>query len=321
MHWLLASALLPLLLQTARADEPITPLPLTAPIANVEKVLLGKRLFHDTKLSKSETVSCASCHNLQAGGDDGRTRSLGINGAQGDVNAPTVFNGVYNFRQFWNGRARNLNEQIDGPVQNAKEMGSTWDEVVLKVKLTYADEFAKVYKAEPTRENIKDAIVAFEQTLITPNAPLDRYLRGEKEALNEKEKQGYALFKSYGCVACHQGVNVGGNMFQTMGVMSDYFRDRGGPITEADMGRYAVTKAAADRHVFRVPSLRNVELTAPYFHDGSAKTLEEAVRVMAKYQLGRTLSKEDVDHLVAFLKTLTGELPSTVRDAAGKAGP
>jgi cytochrome c peroxidase len=278
-------------------------------------VTLGNELFHDARLSKDNRISCSSCHDLQHGGGDGKIRSLGIQGAMGDINAPTVFNSGFNFRQFWNGRARTLEDQIDGPVQNAKEMGSTWGEVISKVKSDnhYVALFKKVYRDDPTHEHIKDAIATFERALTTPNSRFDRYLRGDDSAITAFEKQGYSQFKSYGCVACHQGMNVGGNMYQTMGVMGDYFKERGTPITDADWGRYAITKLEEDKHVFRVPSLRNVALTAPYFHDGSAKTLNGAVQVMAKYQLGRKLSKQDIEHIVAFLKTLTGETPAILK--------
>lgn len=293
--------------------EPIAPLPLTISL-NTEKVSLGSRLFHETRLSKDNTISCASCHSLSGGGADGKRNSHGIGGALGDINAPTVFNSGLNFRQFWNGRAATLEDQIEGPVQHPKEMGSTWVEVENKLKAddSYVKSFKALYPDGVTRNNVKDAIATFERSLITPNSPFDRYLRGEASAITATEKSGYQRFKALGCVSCHQGANVGGNMYQTMGVMSDYFKERGTPITEADLGRYNVTKIETDKFVFRVPSLRNVELTAPYFHDGSAATLEQAVRTMARYQLGRELPKEDVELLAAFLKTLTGQTPNSI---------
>lgn len=296
-------------------NEPILPLPEVVKIDNLDKVTLGKTLFEDKRLSHNQTISCASCHNLNRGGVDGLVHSVGINGAEGNINSPSVFNSSFNFRQFWNGRAKNLNEQADGPIHNPKEMGSNWDEVVQKLKADkkYQSDFNKIYKGFITQENIKDAIVTFESSLVTVNSRFDQYLRGNEASITENELKGYQRFKSYGCVACHQGMNVGGNMFQTMGVMGDYFKDRKTPITEADLGRYSLTKDESDRYVFRVPSLRNVELTAPYFHDGSAKTLQEAVTVMAKYQLKRKLSNEEIDSIVAFLKSLTGETPASVK--------
>jgi len=296
--------------------EPIQPLPeISFSEIDTEKILLGKKLFHDVKLSHNNTISCSSCHDLQHGGVDGKAKSIGINGTLGDINAPTVFNSGFNFRQFWNGRAKNLEEQIEGPVQNPKEMDSAWDEVLVKLKKDsqYPSSFSKLYSNGITKENIEDAIATFERALVTPNARFDRYLRGDSDALSDIEKNGYQRFKSFGCVACHQGMNVGGNMYQTMGVMGNYFKDRGTPITDADLGKYVLTKEEADKHVFRVPSLRNVELTAPYFHDGSAKTLEDAINIMAKYQLGRKLTKEEVHSIAAFLKTLTGETPNILK--------
>jgi cytochrome c peroxidase len=195
-------------------------------------------------------------------------------------------------------------------------MGATWDMIVARLSESsdYIQKFNRQYRDGIKKENIKDALAAFERTLITPNSRFDQYLKGNAVAITELEKLGYQKFKSFGCVACHQGINIGGNMFQTMGVMGNYFKDRGTPITDSDLGRYKVTKEDNDKHVFRVPSLRNVELTAPYFHDGSAPTLDKAVGVMAKYQLGRKLSNSDIKAIVAFLKTLTGELPKSLKD-------
>ena len=220
----------------------------------------------------------------------------------------SVFNSDFNFKQFWDGRAENLKEQIEGPISSEVEMGSNWPQIIGKLKQSsyYVSVFGQLYSNGINRDTIKDALNEFERSLYTPNSPFDKFLRGDKKALTEKARQGYNLFKAYGCASCHQGINVGGNMFQTFGVMGDYFKDRG-ETTEADLGRYRVTGDERDRHVFKVPSLRNVALTPPYFHDGSAETLEEAVVVMAKYQLGRELSQAEIDLLIQFLKALTGE--------------
>ncbi len=295
-------------------SEPILPLPEVKNAQFDEKALLGGAIFQDRRLSKDNTISCSSCHNLQSSGADSKERSVGVGGVLGDINAPTVFNSGFNFRQFWNGRAKTLEEQIDGPIQHPKEMGTTWEKVIEKLKedKTLVARFNKNYKDGLSKENIKDSIAAFERALVTSNARFDLYLKGDTKALTETEKSGYLRFKSYGCIACHQGMNVGGNMFQTMGVMGNYFKDRGTEITEADLGRFSITKDELDKHLFRVPSLRNVALTAPYFHDGSAKSLEQAIGVMAKYQLGRKLSKDEVSSIVAFLKTLTGEKPPII---------
>jgi cytochrome c peroxidase len=291
----------------ARTREPIRPVPQTRPL-NAGKVALGKRLFHETRLSKDNTISCASCHDLGKAGTDRRARSLGVNQAEGAVNAPTVFNSSLHFKQFWDGRADTLEEQVDGPALAEKEMGSTWPEILAKLEAApeYPPAFKEIYPDGIQRKNIKDAIAEFERSLVTPNSRFDRFLRGDDQAITEDEKEGYRKFKSYGCITCHQGVSIGGNMFQPFGVMGDYFADRG-MTNKADLGRFNVTGNEDDKFQFKVPGLRNVALTAPYFHDGSAKTLEQAVGTMAKYQLGRELPPRDLEQIVLFLKSLTGE--------------
>ena len=198
---------------------------------------------------------------------------------------------------------------MDGPVHNPDEMASNWEHIIktLKQDESYIKAFEDIYRSPPTEKTTKDVIATFEKSLITPNAPFDRYLKGDKNAISPFVKRGYALFKSHGCASCHQGQNLGGNMFQKFGIIGNYFEDRGTPVTEADLGRYNVTKDEWDKHVFKVPSLRNVALTPPYFHDGSAGTLEEAVDVMAKYQLGKKLLQDEKEALIAFLESLTGE--------------
>lgn len=289
-------------------EEPIKPIhqPTAQDPARVE---LGRRLFNDARLSANGGVSCASCHHLARGGADSRPFSLGFNGQETDVNAPTVFNAGLNFRQFWDGRADSLEAQIDFVIQSPVEMGSAWPDVIVKVSedAHYRPAFAAAYPDGVTQANIQNAIATFERTLITPNSRFDQYLEGNASALSKDEKAGYLKFKQYGCISCHQGVNVGGNMFQKFGVMGDYFKDRGNP-SAADLGRYSITREEDDRNVFKVPSLRNVALTAPYFHDASAKSLEDAVDVMFKYQLGRVASREDKNLIVQFLRTLTGEV-------------
>lgn len=293
----------------AATGEPLSPLPLAMAL-DPRKVALGNRLFHDKRLSHDDSLACAGCHALDKGGADGLPRSIGIGGQTGEINAPTVFNSGFNFKQFWDGRADTLEQQIDGPVHHPKELGSNWPEIIAKLgrEADYRRRFADIYPDGIQAANIKDAIATFERALITPNSRFDRFLRGDAQALTPVELEGYRLFKSYGCVACHQGVNAGGNMFAGFGVMGDYFKDRGG-LTQADLGRYNVTGDLLQMHVFRVPSLRNVALTAPYFHDGSAKTLEQAVDVMGRYQLGVTIPPRDVVRMVAFLNTLTGDIP------------
>jgi cytochrome c peroxidase len=298
--------------------EPISPLILSQDLSSEGVYQLGKMLFEEKKLSKDGTISCSSCHNLETNGADTRDHSVGIGGAIGKVNAPTVFNSSLNFTLFWDGRAKSLQSQIDGPIQNSIEMGSKWEDIVKKLESDnrYKRLFNLYYADGITVQNIKTAITRFEEQLITTNARFDLYLKGDKRALNDQELLGYSRFKNLGCVACHQGYNIGGNLYQKMGIMRDYFKDRKTPLTEADYGRYNVTKLEQDKFVFRVPSLRNVAITPPYFHDGSAKTLEEAVRVMGEYQLGQTLKKEEINSIVAFLKTLTGERPVILRALA-----
>jgi cytochrome c peroxidase len=303
----------------ATLDEPLRPLP-RALALDVRKVELGRRLFVDTRLAQDNSVSCASCHDFSHGGADPRPRSIGAHGGMSGANAPSVFNSGLNFRQLWNGSAASLEEFLDRLIRNPKVFASTWDEVVGKLArdTALAGEFGRIYPDGITQANIIDATATYTRSLITPSR-FDRYLRGEAQAITPDELQGYVKFKSYGCVACHQGVNIGGNMFQKFGVMGDYFRQRGNP-TPADLGRYAVTSRESDRHVFKVPSLRNVELTAPYFHDGSAATLEAAVDIMFMYQLGRIAPAEDKVLIVKFLKTLTGEQQPRLADSAAPSG-
>jgi len=286
--------------------EPLGALP-DLPVLDAKRVALGKRLFGETRLSSDGKIACASCHDLARGGDDGRQRSPGVKGQLGTVNAPTVYNAALNFVQFWDGRAATLEEQIGGPVNNPLEMGMSWPRVlaVLGGDASYRDAFFAAFTDGVSEANVKTAIADFERTLVTRGSPFDRYLGGDKAALALDARAGYETFKAVGCIACHQGQNVGGNMFQRFGVLGDYFKDRGN-VTEADYGRYNVTKNESDRFVFRVPSLRNVAHTAPYFHDGSAATLTQAVQVMAKYQLGRQLSSEQVRTIIEFLKSLSG---------------
>lgn len=292
---------------TVSSREPISPIPLTIDL-DQRKVALGDKLFHDTRLSGDDSISCASCHSLTKGGDDGQPRSIGIRGAEGDVNAPTVFNSTFNFRQFWDGRAHTLEEQVDGPILAEKEMGSTWEQVIHKLRASddYVTAFAAVYPGGIQPEHVRNAIAEFERSLITPNSRFDRWLRGEDKAITEDERRGYRAFKRYGCSSCHQGINVGGNMFETLGAVQQEYFPTSDAVRRADLGRFNVTGREEDRHVFKVPGLRNVELTAPYFHDGAVASLEEAVRTMATNQLGRPIPEADVDLIVLFLKTLTG---------------
>ncbi|WP_256352315.1 cytochrome-c peroxidase [Pseudomonas yamanorum] len=291
----------------APLDEPLKPLP-PIPQLDPATVELGRQLFNETQLSVNNTKSCASCHDLQNGGADNRAFSLGFDGKPVTLNTPTVFNASLNFKQFWNARVDTLQAQVEQVVTSPMEMGNDWKTVIrtLSALPHYQATFRQIYPDGITPANVQNALATYERTLLTPNSRFDQYLQGDTDILTLQEKYGYQRFKEYGCIACHQGTNIGGNMYQKFGVMGDYFKARGNP-TEADLGRYLVTGDEEDRNVFKVPSLRNVAVTAPYFHDASAKTLEDAVDVMFKYQLGRVPSTEDKTLIVLFLKTLTGE--------------
>lgn len=285
--------------------EPILALQ-AVPGLNPEWVSLGRQLFNDKRLSADNSVACSSCHDLSNGGADSRALSIGVNGVLGEINAPTVFNSVYNFRQFWDGRAASLEEQVDGPINNPIEMGSNWPDVIAKISAdkSYTKQFEQYFDGAITAENISLSIAEFERSLVTTNSEFDRYLQGDKSAISDSALAGYQRFKDLGCISCHQGVNVGGNMYQQFGVMGDYFADRGN-ITKADFGRFNVTGKERDRYRFKVPSLRNIALTAPYFHDGKTDTLEDAIKIMGLYQLGVELNAHEIGQLTDFLRSLT----------------
>ncbi|AJC83963.1 cytochrome c551 peroxidase [Campylobacter peloridis] len=287
----------------ALAIELITPIPEQIPY-DKEKAILGKKLYMDTSLSKDKKVSCNSCHDLNSFGVDNKTFSTGINGIVDEpFHTPTNFNAVFNLSQFWRGNAKDLKEQAKHPLLNPKEMGlSNENEVIEIVKSNphYKKEFEKLY-GEVSFDNIADSLAEFQKTLLTPNSPFDRYLKGDKNAISEQAKRGYEAFVSNGCIACHQGQNIGGNMYQKMGVFVPY--DNGTNW----QGRFEITKDPNDKFVVKVPSLRNIAKTAPYFHDGSMPTLDACVQFMAYYQLGKFLEQDVVDDIVAFLNSLTGE--------------
>jgi cytochrome c peroxidase len=291
-------------LAAAVEGEPVTPLP-PAEQVDTAKVTLGRRLFHDPQLSHSGAVACASCHPLDAGGVDGQVRPSGTDGRLLDFNVPTVFNVAINFRLNWRGDAETLEQQNERALLNVRVMNISWDELLgrLRADAGYVRDFAALYGGTLRPAHVLDALAGFQRSLTTPNARFDRWLRGERNALSAAEEHGYQLFKSYGCTACHQGMNIGGNLFQRFGVFHQAFGD----VTAADLGRFTLTGAPADRHVFRVPSLRNVAVTAPYFHNGYTYSLREAVTIMARSQLGRELPDGDATAIVQFLDTLTGE--------------
>ncbi|MBO7221116.1 MAG: cytochrome-c peroxidase [Alistipes sp.] len=289
--------------------EPVRPIDLTLPYDEA-KAALGFQLYHDKRLSIDNTVSCASCHGLNTAGVDNKQFSEGVEGKLGGVNAPTVYNAVYNFVQFWDGRAVTLADQAAGPPVNPVEMASpNFDAIVAKLNKDkkFVREFKKVYPEGLSQATITDAIEQFERTLITPNSRFDKYLRGDKEAITAEELEGYELFKKYNCATCHVGKNLGGESYELMGLRKHYFADRGLALTEEDNGRFKQTGVERDRHRFKVPGLRNVALTWPYYHDGTRTSLKEAVCAMGTYQSGVELTDEEEDKIVAFLNTLTGE--------------
>lgn len=292
-----------------RANEPVRP------IGSFEydeaKAALGFSLYHDTRLSVDNTVSCATCHELENAGVDNHQYSHGVNDQLGGVNAPTVYNAVYNFVQFWDGRARTLADQAAGPPLNPVEMASeSFDQIIAKLQADkeFAASFAAVYPDGLTEANITDAIEHFERTLVTPGSAFDKWLQGDETALTAEQIKGYELFKKYDCATCHAGPILGGLSYELMGHRRDYFADRGLELTHEDNGRFKETALERDRHRFKVPGLRNVEHTWPYFHDGTRETLEDAVRDMGKYQSDVDLTSEEIDLITAFLKSLTGEI-------------
>lgn len=290
----------------AESKEPIQPIK-PAKIMNPAMVELGKKLFFDPRLSKSGFISCNSCHNLSMGGTDNLKTSIGHNWQQGPINSPTVLNSSMNVAQFWDGRAKDLKEQAGGPIANPGEMAFTHELAldVLRSIPQYVSEFKKVFGSDKVDiDQVTKAIAAFEETLVTPNSRFDKWLKGNKKALNKTELAGYKLFKDSGCVGCHNGPAVGGASFQKMGVVEPY------KTASKAEGRSAVTGKDADRFNFKVPVLRNVELTYPYFHDGEAATLTQAVNTMGRLQLGKKFTDEENAKIVAFLKTLTGDQPS-----------
>jgi cytochrome c peroxidase len=290
------------------AGEPLQPLPACIPTCP-DKVALGFSLYHDTRLSGDNTVSCATCHDLNKGGVDRLQFSEGISGQFGGINAPTVYNSALNFVQFWDGRAADLQAQAAGPPLNPVEMGSvSFDDICLTLSQDkeFTAAFNIVYPDGLSEANITDAIAEFEKTLLTPSR-FDKYLQGDKNALTAEEIEGYDVFKKNKCATCHVGMNIGGQSYEYFGVKANYFDFRGTGLTDGDNGRFAVTGDESDHHKFKTPTLRNILLTYPYMHDGTILAIEDAIKVMGEYQNGKKLSDKDTGRIVTFLKTLTGE--------------
>lgn len=296
------------------ANEPIQVLPNGVP-TDMRKAILGKKMYYDTRISLDETIACATCHVVQQGGADprGTRTSEGINGQFGGVNAPTVLNAVFNVEQFWNGRAHTLADQAAGPPANPVEMGDqTWDQIVerLSQDAELVQEFAAIYPEGLTQATVTDAIGEFEKTLVTPNDRLDLYFKGQKEALCEAEQDGYQQFKDNACATCHVGKTLGGQSFEYLGIFEDYFAARNPQIAmnDDDKGLAGFTGNEADLYRFKVPNLRNLSLTAPYFHDGSQPTIEDAVSAMFRFELGKTATQDQITAISSFLKALEGQV-------------
>lgn len=283
-------------------DSP--PIPADNPMSEA-KIELGKQLYFDPRVSKNGTVSCNSCHNVMAGGSDNRAVSAGIHGLTGPVSAPTVFNSAFNFVQFWDGRAPTLEDQALGPPQAAPEMGDQTfeNDIIPRLKRIpgYVAAFQAVFGGEITKERFGKAIAAYERTLITPNSPFDQFLKGDALAISVQAKRGYQKFQEVNCTMCHNGAAIGGGMKMPF------------PMQDDELVESAYGYKTDDQVFFKVPTLRNIALTAPYFHNGKVLSLEEAVNVMARVQLGIELGQDEIEDIVAFLKTLTGEVPASAR--------
>lgn len=287
-----------------KVDGPIQPIPQKVDLDN-NWVILGKALFHSPLLSKTNTVSCSSCHMVDFGGDDGFPVSTGVNNAKGSRNSPTVLNATFNFRQFWDGRATTLSEQASGPIHNPVEMATSWAEIIPKLNNDqyFRKTFLQLSAEGITTNNIIKAITIYEESLITPNSPIDQYLLGDNSALSAQQKRGLDLFENYGCTTCHQGINIGGNIYQKLGRINDIPK-----ILTLDYGKYNVTKLENDKFVFKVPTLRNIADTAPYFHNGAVDNLPDAVRIMSSSQLGRELMDDEVNDIVALLQAFSAKV-------------
>ncbi len=285
-------------------------------VITAEKVELGKKLYFDKRLSKDNTQSCNTCHNLNTFGVDNKPFSAGNDGSLGSRNSPTTLNAALHFAQFWDGREPDVEAQAGGPILNPVEMAMPSEQAVIE-RLSGIDEyvnlFSKAFPEEPaiTYDNLKKAIGAFERKLITPSR-FDEYIAGDDSALSEKEKKGLQTFINAGCITCHSGSLLGGNSYQKFGLFGNYWDYT--KSEKIDNGRFDVTKKEADKYFFKTPSLRNVEKTAPYFHDGSVQELDEAIRIMAKAQLNKDLTDQEINEIIDFLKTLTGEVPAELKE-------
>jgi len=295
----------PWALASSFRSEPITPINFPEVIS--EQMLLGRQLFFDTRLSAANDYSCASCHDVSSHGADGQRTAQRPDGGWMALNSPTIFNLVYNHRFGWRGNLRNLHLHLEGLFAKGSAMGLSTEKLLAKLATTeYPQIFDKLYVDGLNERNLIAALVAYESALTTPSA-FDRYLLGEQDAISPAAAKGYVKFQQYGCISCHQGSNIGGNLYQKLGVMRPYYAEQR-PAKPVDFGRYKLTGLERDKFFFRVPSLRNVSLTAPYLHDGSIETLAQVINIMAEYQLGVTIPEQDVELLTEFLQSLQGSV-------------
>lgn len=282
------------------SKEPISALPLKIEV-DKQKANLGRDLFFDPILSKDNTISCNTCHIISNAGVDNLRFSSGISGIKSDFNTPSVFNAVFNFSQFWNGRAKNLEEQVLISIQSPFEMDMNFDDLIDKLSKTkYLQRFEDIYKDGLNIKNLANSISEYERTLVSPNSPFDRFLRGDKNAISDEAKMGYESFINQGCIACHHGINVGGNLYAKFGSVVNLSSKK-----DCDL---EFSNQNLELCFFKVPSLRNVELTSPYLHNVSIDDLKETIKFMAYYQLGQSLDEEEIENIYAFLKSLTGGL-------------
>ncbi|HTV17633.1 MAG TPA: cytochrome c peroxidase [Polyangiaceae bacterium] len=290
-------------------SDAIGPLP-PAPVQGPNVAALGRDLFFSKVVSGDGRVACSSCHLPEHGFAAPDALSSVDGRPESGVNTPSLLNVAYLTAFNWNGRFTRLDEHLDSLIQNPSVQATTWSSLAERLAASpeWKGRFSSAFATGVSPDNARAALLAYERTLIAADSPFDRWLAGDREAISSDARQGYALFESHGCVSCHQGVLVGGNMFQRLGIMKPYFTEPSA-VRDADLGRFALTGRERDRYVFRVPSLRNVALSAPYLHDGSQPTLATVVSVMASYQLGRDLEPDQIDQIVAFLETLTGRQP------------
>lgn len=292
----------------AQQEVSIQVIPITTEL-DASNVALGEKLFRDNNFSKNKSQACITCHSIDLDQQSHRKTYKGFKKVVGMLNTPTVYNARYNFRQFWNGRVKTLEEAVDDHVSDKSIFNNDWENIISRLKKVpdYVKAFNNNFDNGITQANIESSLKSYIDSLITPNAPFDLYLQGNEKAISKNAIKGYEIFKEYGCISCHQGINIGGNLYQKMGIYKNYFENKEF-ISQADLGLYNVTGDNNDKFVFKVPALRNVARTSPYLHDGSAEDLKAVIKVMAEYQVGRPMDDEDIGYVIEFLNTLNGEL-------------